>query len=223
MKNVLRNLYLAFILLLFVYQTNAQSTFSKVFNGNGIDVKAYSIEKTIDSNYMIAGQKANKALIIKIDTAANIIWCKNYDSGIGFNSYFNKIIATKDSCFVLIGKSTNAGNSTENTLLVKINSNGDTLWSKLIDLNDAETIISIEQTLDGGFILSGNIRQFIANQMYKIAVVKLDKSGNLSWAKRIECGNNNEYAYAVKQLPDSNYVVIGYTENYPPFDGGHVY
>jgi hypothetical protein len=220
MKKPLLIFSLTFILLLFVYPTQAQSTFSRVFNGSGIDLKAYSIEKTTDRNYLIAGQKGNSALIIKTDTTANIIWCKTYNMGSGLYSSFNKIIATKDSSYVLLGKIKNAVNNFENTLVVKINSNGDTLWSKQLDLDDAESMISVEQTYDGGYILTGHINPFTANWMYKIAVVKLSADGNLSWAKKIECGNNNEVANAVIQLPDSSFVVTGYTENFPPFEGG---
>jgi len=141
--------------------------------------------------------------------------------GSGFYSGFNKIIATKNSCYVLLGKIKNAVNNFENTIVVKINSNGDTLWSKQIDLDDAESLISVEQTFEGGYIICGRINSFIANWKYKIAVVKLNADGNLSWARKIECGNSNEVANAVKQLPDSSFIVTGYTENFPPFDGGN--
>lgn len=112
----------------------------------------------------------------------------------------------------MAGKTLNTTNSTSDIFIVKINTAGDTLWSKSIDMGNSEEAYSVQQTFDKGFIISGYVNNNPAPYTL-LAVVKLDSIGNLSWAKKITCGNYENLAYSIKEMPDSGYVLIGYIEN----------
>jgi hypothetical protein len=186
---------------------NAQQNFTKVFQDPQGAIQAYSIEKTRDGNYLIAGEKDDRPMALKMDPTGNILWCKNIGSSSG---KFNTITATRDSCFVLAG---DIYPSTSNNLFcVKLNSAGDTLWTRMIDMGYDDEVYSIKQTLDGGFILTGDASQS------KVVVVKLDAGGNLSWGRLLTGGTLSNYGNGIEQASDSSYFVTGTLENQPVYD-----
>ena len=219
MKTKFNLFILSLLILTFPALLNAQQpTFAKVsYDSLGGSVQAYSIAKTFDNNYMIAGEKDGEGFVLKIDTTGNVLLNKKIAGGNGDS--FNNIISTLDSCFVLVGNTYNTINNTNDILCVKINSNGDTLWSKAIDMGFQEIAVSVQQTFDNGFIIGGYINQNVAPYNISI-VVKLDSVGNISWSQKLTCGNHFTMIYSVKQTPDSGYIAIGYTENFPPYEGG---
>ena len=192
------------------------NTFSKVINNGALSyaVKGYSIIKsTENTNYMLAGENMNAALVLKLDTGGNIIWGKTI--GNSYSGVFTCIISTKDSDYILAGSIFNSIDSTNDILCVKINNAGDTLWTREIDMGYNDYAQSVHQTFDNGFILTGYAS---TDSSSKIAVVKLDSSGNLKWGKLFKGSNLNYEAHAVKQTPDSGYVVIGFMDSLSIYD-----
>ena len=209
--------YLRIIIFIFLINASGslyaqQTVFSKVFYDAG-STSGYSVVQSLDKGYMIAGANSNNAFVMKIDSAGTYLWSR--DLGNSSNAAFNKIIATNDSCFVLTGKIQKASGFNTDMLCVKINANGDTLWSKAIGSSNSEEAYSIEQTLDQGYILTGYKSNSTA-PYNNILAVKLDSTGNLQWKKTITIGDNENIGYSVKQTPDGNFLVLGLVENGPP-------
>jgi len=195
--------------LLFTINCSAQPiTFAKVYIAS-TDLQGYAIVATYDNNYIIAGEKDNVPYVFKLDSAGNILWNKKIGNDI--NTSFNCIISTKDSCYLLAGQSINSTNSTFDTYYVKINSNGDTIWSKSIDLGSDEYTYSIQQTYDNGYIIAGQTDQSVVPYS-KIFIIKIDSIGNITWTK-ILGGNEYNYAYSVRQTSDNGYLMMGYIQN----------
>jgi hypothetical protein len=174
-----------------------------IFDPNG-DVQAYCVEKTMDHSLIIAGEKDNLAFASKIDTSGSVLWSKTFGSNDGT---FWCLTATRDSCFVLAGFADNPGDTASDLLCVKINSAGDTLWTRVIDMGYHEEAISIRQTLDNGYILTGDASSG------KGVVLKLNASGNLSWGKLFSIHTYENVGCGAEQTPDTGYIVTGYTEN----------
>lgn len=196
MKKLLLNTAIVLFISFSAYLSAQQNDFSKVFYDAG-STNGYSVVRSFDNGYMIAGTNSGNAFVMKIDSAGSYLWSKDFG-----NSGFNKIISTSDSCFVMAG-----------SICVKIKSNGDTLWSKSF----LEETLSLQQTNDHGFILTGYKNN--SNIPYNnIIAIKLESNGNLQWKKTITVGNHSNIGYSVKQMPDSSYVILGYAENGPPFD-----
>jgi len=209
---------LLFASLCFLFTTVAnaqQTTFSKVINDGPLQVVGYSVIKCFDNNYMLAGIDEGAALVLKLDTSGNIIWKKTIGNNNG--GVFTGIIPTKDSDYVLAGSIFNTVNSSNDFLCVKINSAGDTLWTKEIDMGYNDYALSVQQTYDNGYILAGYAGQN-SPVTSKIAVVKLDSSGNLLWGKKFTGGNFDNCAYSIRQTPDSGYMMLGYTDSLSNYD-----
>ena len=201
-----------FLVLNIILMTgNAQQfTTSKVFIDSAGSSQAYSIVKTNDHNYLIAGVKdSSSGLVVKVDTAGAILWSKAYGSLPGAS--FSSIIATSDNDFLLTGQIYNPLQLTKNIFCIKINPDGDTIWSKVIDFGFTD-VNSVLLTNDHGFILAGSFGQ----NPYPWArdfVIRLDSAGNLLWSKLYSGGNNDNNLFSIRQTPDNGFIASGYVED----------
>ena len=107
--------------------------------------------------------------IMKTDDIGNVIWSRTYSEG-----SFNQIIETTDGCFVVIGKSA----SSTGILMMKLDANGDSLWSNTFTAFTTSTGMDFHETSDQGFIISGFAYQDSNNQYYTY-VIKTDNQGNV--------------------------------------------
>jgi hypothetical protein len=132
---------------------------------------------------------------------------------------------TADGGYILAGKSssTAGGNITGTNhglgdyWIVKLDANGDIIWDKLLGGNDDEGAFSIQQTTDGGYIVTG-VSNSSANGNVSGTnhggadywILKLDAYGNITWNKLLG-GNSSELSYSITQTTDGGYIVAGYS------------
>jgi hypothetical protein len=209
--------FTALLFILIVPVISAQeSLFSKVFYDNQGSAQAYAMTKTSDGNFMIAGEKDNEGLVIKMNPAGGIIWAKKYGSYT--SELFNDICPTNDGGYVMAGKCFYGTRLA--FLIVKITAGGDTVWSRAFDPGYNAEAYSVQQTSDSGYILCGYTSELQSSPGSRMAVVKLDASGNLSWSKLLKSGTNGNYAYSIKETPDGEFVMMGMIEDYPDYYTG---
>jgi len=97
--------------------------------------------------------------------------------------------------------------------LVKLDSTGTIDWQKCLGGSSNDEAYSIEQTTDGGFIVTGeaysNDGDVSGNHGSSDAwVVKLNGTGGLQWQKCLG-GTSLERAYSIHQTTDGGYIVAG--------------
>jgi Secretion system C-terminal sorting domain len=90
-------------------------------------------------------------------------------------------------------------------------------WQKSLGGSLGDEAYTIEQTLDGGYIVAG--RTFSSDGDITINqggwdcwVVKLNSTGNLIWQKTFG-GTGDDYINSIKQTPDGGYIFTGYTNS----------
>ncbi len=107
-------------------------------------------------------------------------------------------------------------------LVVKLDSSGNVAWYTFLgSASGFDNANSIQQTSDGGYIVSGQSNATIASALMQNApcrnnyaggsdmlVVKLDSSGNVSWYTFLG-GSDDDAAYSIQQTSDSGYIVAG--------------
>ncbi|MGB3453998.1 MAG: hypothetical protein WBA59_09225 [Moheibacter sp.] len=185
----------------------------------------FSIKQTIDGGY-IAGGYSNKPngtpgdydyWIVKLDINGNIQWEKFYGSST--SDVLSSVEQTIDGGYVIAGVSSgNNGDVTGNHggsdyWIVKLNNNGDIQWQKSLGGTENDSANSIQQTIDGGYIVAGtsnsNNGDVTGNHGGKdYWIVKLSSSGNIIWQKSLG-GTGNDYAYSIQQTIDGGYIVAG--------------
>ena len=188
---------------------NAQITFQKTI-GSQYDDIGYSITQTSDGGYIVAGQQSTSAqqtswdaFLVKLNPTGDTTWTKSY-GGI-FWEHFQSVIQTTDGGYAMSGVTNSFGtNPAGDVFVVKVNSNGDSLWSKSIgSSNNLDIGYQIGLTSDGGFIIA-------ASQGFNGAdghLIKLDSLGTTSWTTTLNINYNN--VYSVQQTTDGGYILVG--------------
>jgi hypothetical protein len=123
------------------------------------------------------GGNVDKGYVVKTDTAGNTVWTKFF--GTTGPDDFHRIETTADGNFILSGTTSSSGPLLPNLWLVKMDPNGDEIWSKTFGRDNHDHGYSAVQAPDGGYILAGHSGSFGFNNEDGI-VIKTDGSGNVS-------------------------------------------
>ncbi|HOY30890.1 MAG TPA: T9SS type A sorting domain-containing protein [Bacteroidales bacterium] len=202
---------LSFLLLSSTFIYSQPLKFSKVLSSVQT-VQASCIRPAENDAYIISGSAGQRGLILKSDLNGNVIWNKTFYNytHIYPDICFKSIVVSNDSSYVAAGSCYDSLSSRTSIFCLKLNFNGDVIWSKTLKFTGLEsTANSIQQTLDSGYIITGYGCLNNGNDN-RIILAKLDISGILQWAKQLISGSNDEIGLSVIQAPDSGFLLTGY-------------
>jgi hypothetical protein len=134
--------------------------------------------------------------LLKIDSIGQPLWAKSYN--MGYYDELRTIQPTFDSGFILLSFSYD--DTYRLPSLIKTDSNGDTLWTKMCNFWEAGPGYVI-QTIDSGYMVSGYSQPGLFGPTY----LKTDKFGADQFCKLIPLSGSFNY---IKQTA-SGYVFIG--------------
>lgn len=212
-----------FIFLSFSTKHIAQTNiFSKVIYHLTTGINGNSICNAYDNSaYIVGSFDFNYPILLKIDSSANVLWSKQITTA-GFNSTFNVIKPTNDSCFIIAGSLNNSFCGKQDIFLVKINAVGDTLWTREISQTDDSFAYDIQQTADSGFVITGYIQNSTA-PLTTVFLTKTDNTGTIQWNQKIVVGNYSNYCSSVKLTNDGGYALfMSFTNNLPWEEGAAI-
>ena len=207
-------LFLIILALLSPFFLHAQIIFQKAYGG-GFGDWGNSIQQTTDGEYIITGGTNSFTLswyhdlyLIKTDSNGDLMWSKSYGGDEG-NETGLSVLQTNEGGFIIVGVTFSFGQGGSDLYLIRTNSTGDTLWTKTFggDHNDGGK--SIQQTSDGGFILTGYTGGGVAGTDYDIYLIKLDSEGSILWTKTYG-GTGDDYGESVQQTIDGGFIIAGY-------------
>lgn len=177
-----------------LYKTNSTGTVSWSVGTQGQIM--YAIQAA-DSNYVTLGYAVNTLFLRKVNPAGKTIWTR-YMNGTLQNTSNNCLAQTVDGGYILTGKHA----SDSGALLIKTDSTGDTVWTRVFPLLQYGT--AVIQSNDTGYAICGKT---VGNQL---ALLKTDAYGMLQWSTTLPEGNWDE-AKSVRQTEDGGYVMCGGT------------
>ncbi|MGZ3866900.1 MAG: T9SS type A sorting domain-containing protein [Bacteroidia bacterium] len=128
------------------------------------------------------------------------------------SEYVYSVQQTSDGGYILCGTKdidTLTGNT--DAFIIKTNSAGDTLWSKIYGGTSAEYGEAVRQTSDGGYVLAGITGSFGAG-VEDIYVVKTNSTGDTLWTKTYGT-IYDDLGLSIEQTTDGGYVIAGHTES----------
>jgi len=188
-------------------------TFLKTYGGSGYDI-GYSVQQITDGGYILAGRKDPSGIrgsnlwLIKTDTEGNEIWNKQF-GGSGYE-WAQSVQQTTDGGYIITGLTTSFGNGRGDIWLIKTDSDGMEEWNKTFGGNSPEIGYSVQQTTDGGYIITGNTSSF-GSGLIDIWLIKTDSQGIEEWNKSFG-GKDMDQSKAVLQTRDGGYIILGETE-----------
>ncbi len=186
-----------------------QISWIREYDTSSPDEKGISVTETNDNNgYIVCGYRSTPQTIqdlflIRTDEAGDTIWTKQYGVLNG-SDYGMQILRTGDG-YVIGGMTADLSIYYFDAWLLKINEDGDTLWSKI--LLDSARIKSICLTPDGGIAATGGD---VFNGRNKLFIARFNSEGGLLWLNYY----NREYfydsfGYDIVYAQDGGLVVLG--------------
>jgi hypothetical protein len=141
-----------------------------------------SVAETPDSGYIVAGYTwsygsgMTDAYYVKTDRNGDLDWARAHGGTQKDQVYTVKV--TSDDHYISAGHTESFGPAAGNMWLVKMDADGDTVWTAVYGGNGEDRAHSGGETSDGGYILAGSTNSFGAPQ-HNVYLVKTapDQSG----------------------------------------------
>ena len=208
-----RTFYDAFILKTDI---NGDTLWYKTYGGSGED-EFWGLTETSDGGYAAVGNSNSfgpsyDIWLVRTNKDGDTLWTKTFPNPNWDYSF--SVQETTDGGLILgctkyISDSASIYNY--DTYLIKTNGNGDTLWTKTYGGNLSEDGFSVQQTTDGGYIVTGGTYSF-GNGQRDIYLVKTNSTGDTLWTKTYGWADD-EHPWEVQQTIDGGYIIVGNTES----------
>ena len=130
--------------------TNGDTLWTRTYGGNGQDL-GHSVQQTADGGFALAG--SGDAWLIRTDAQGDTLWTRTY-SGSGW-AVGRSVQQTADGGFVVAGETNSSGTGSADLWLIRTDANGNTLWTRAYGGPNGDNGWCVQQTSDGGFIVSG--------------------------------------------------------------------
>ena len=193
---------------------NGDSLWTKTFEGVGWTC-GYSVQQTTDGGFVITGHINDDVCLIKTDGSGNVQWNKTF--GGTYQDVGRSVQQTTDGGYIITGFTRSFGNGYSDVWLIKTDGNGDSLWTKTFGGLNLDFGYAVQQTNDGGYIITGSTASF-GNGGYDAWLIKTDGSGIEQWSQTFG-GTNDDAGYSVQQTTNGGYIIAGETRSLGNFGG----
>jgi len=191
---------------------NGNEQWNKTLGGTLYDV-AHAVHETSDGGFLVAGHTESfgavtgDAFIVKTDSNGNDEWGGLH--GGPENDTLFSARQTSDGDYILAGETLSYGAGSQDFWLLKVDPEGNEIWSKTFGGTEPDGAHCVSETVDGGFILAGGTMSF-GEGVFDGWLIKTDAAGNEEW-NRTFGGADTDILFYVEQTEDGGYIATGAT------------
>jgi hypothetical protein len=184
--------------------------------GGGEDDMGYGVDQVLDSGFVIVGETrsygagGSDVYLVRTDSLNNLLWdlaIGGSDDDCGWS-----IQQTTDGGYIITGSTESFGAGSLDVYLVKTDSLGNLLWDRTYGGTEVDVGYSVQQTLDGGYIIAGETSS-LGSGGCDVYVIKTDSVGDTVWT-RTYGGISSDHGSSVQQTLDGGYIIAGYTGSF---------
>ena len=192
--------------------SNGNKQWDKTFSRSSWDGGS-SVQRTSDGGYIIVGitvsDRTDKTdvWLIKTDSEGNKEWDKTF--GGSEDDWGHLVQQTSDGGYIITGETKSYGAGYGDVWLIKTDSSGNKEWDKTFGGSNVDCGESVQQTSDGGYIITGETKSYGAGN-YDVWLIKTDSEGNKEWDKTFG-SSEDEKGYSAQQTSDGGYIITGGT------------
>lgn len=166
------------------------------------------IAKTTDGGFVMTGSVApsesdqTDVLLIKVSGNGQQLWKKTYG---GAMSDIGMAVEPFKGGYVLAGSMDNPDGSVgKNVLLIRTDTNGNSIWTKSIGTNSSEEAEDLVITKDEAIVVAGHV----TTNKLQAYIAKFDENGTEVWSRAISKGVEDMFK-GVVELPNGHLVAAG--------------
>jgi len=175
--------------------------------------RGYCVQQTTDGGYIISGitNEPNYGLsgdlyVLKTDMLGDTIWTRIFDFGVIDCGY--SVLQLDDGDYIIAGLYDGGfPQMFGDVLLMKLDADGDPIWTRNYHGHARDCGYSLIQTSDGGFIIAGATNEDLYGGYSEVYLIKTDANGNLVWDRNLGYGKG----LCVRQTTDEGYIIAGWT------------
>ncbi len=207
----MNNAAAVFLLILFLLcpVTSAEESWEHIYGGTGDD-SGRCVRQTSDGGFIITGKldtvaDERQVWLLKTDAQGLEEWSRDY--GDEDTDYGVHVEQTADGGYIVTGSSYTSSRFQSDVLLLKTDSSGEEEWRRLFNFGGTDYGTSVQQTADGGYIVTGNVDNDLETY-FDILLLKTDADGVEEWHRPY--GTDwYDRGRSVQQTMDGGYVVLG--------------
>ncbi|MEE9554168.1 MAG: T9SS type A sorting domain-containing protein [candidate division Zixibacteria bacterium] len=197
--------------------SRGDSLWSNRFGGDSTDI-GRSVYLTSDGGFLISGQTylfgpgEMDAILIKIDSLGQETWSSTFGGLAGEIDDGFAALETEDGGYMLVAQKGAFGPDPEDVWLIKLDENGDSLWTRTYGDEFVDRGLSLVRLTSGNYLIAGFAYSF-RSESYDVYSVIIDENGELLYSNTYG-GFDTDLGIGGYQTFDGGCIISGYTRSF---------
>lgn len=176
------------------------------------DIFSYCVQETPDGGYIVIGgdngyEADEYLMLVRTDSDGDTLWTKTYTEPGNNKNVGSFIQNTADGGYIVTGLTGYADEYEEwsNLWLIKIDSDGNRLWSRIYFPSTDTKGYCVRESSDGGYVVTG-----LGPGLQGLLIMKTDFVGDTIWAKTYSTSTGGT-GFKIQKTNDDGYIIVGAT------------
>jgi len=168
----------------------------------------YDVKETPSGDFIaagmirVAGASKPDLYLARMDNNGAVLWAKAYGDSLW--ECARSVQITQDGGCIVAGWIESIGSGSRDGYVIRTDSMGDTLWTRIIGNSGSDDIASIIHTADGNFALTGCTDKGMGDDVF---LIKLNGNGDTLWT-RTYGWHSTDVGMDIIQTSDGGFAII---------------